>query len=556
MSVERIGGNSRYHTAALIAEEIPHEEVVIASGMNFPDALAVAPYASMTGKPILLTEANNLPSVTKQIADKSKKQYIIGGTAVVGNAVKNKLSNSTRVSGNDRFSTTKAIIEAFPMGQHQAYVATGQNFADALTGSVVAAKNNAPILLVNKSSMPTPIQSLLNNYATFSIIGGTAVVDTPVVRSLEQVEANNGVVVNFNDDGLKIMVAEAAGIAYEAKQLDEGIELVEMEREITSLDMLKLKKLTFKTPFHFSILDLEGLQYAKNLEILEFPSHVTDFSPISSLTKLETINLHNSFGDQNKEQKIDLTPLSKLKELKTLTTEDIKLENISFLTQLPQLESLSLWNAGLNNLDHLSGLKELRNLDLRGNNISNIKALSTLENLGMLDISFNEVEDISSLRTLTQLEILVINKNIIKDISVVENFPKLSFLAISQNPIDQGMDSIGKATALEHLRIQGTGMTDTSFLASLVNLQTLSIIDEPGVKDIKSLKHLTKLKYLVLANNHIEDLGPLVENVESRSSVATDVHFILYDENLDLFEDSKATQDIERLKQLGVIVNY
>src|SRR5699024_4825261 len=61
LNVRRIDGSDRFTTAALIAEEVAPdgtEEVAIANGMDFPDALSVASSAAKEGTPILLVKDN------------------------------------------------------------------------------------------------------------------------------------------------------------------------------------------------------------------------------------------------------------------------------------------------------------------------------------------------------------------------------------------------------------------------------------------------------------------------------------------------------------------
>ncbi|MHA7139624.1 cell wall-binding repeat-containing protein [Rossellomorea arthrocnemi] len=184
VSIQRIGGKDRFDTAAKIAKEIPATKVIIANGKNFPDALAVAPYASKNKYPILLTNADVLPSSTKAALSGKKNSIIVGSTTVVSDGVKKQLPNPVRYGGKDRYETAKLIIQNLPLGKEIGYVATGTNFPDALAGSVLAAKNNAPILLVKDKSIPSPTKSILNGYNQFKVWGGTAAISNNVVTEL------------------------------------------------------------------------------------------------------------------------------------------------------------------------------------------------------------------------------------------------------------------------------------------------------------------------------------------------------------------------------------
>jgi putative cell wall-binding protein len=189
ISIQRIGGKDRYDTAAKIAKEIPASKVIIASGKNFPDALAVAPYASRNKFPILLTAKDTLPSSTKAALAGMNSSIIVGSTGVVSDAVKKQLPNPVRYGGKDRYETAKLINENLPLGKEIGYVATGSNFPDALSGSVLAAKNNTSILLVNTKSIPAPTKSILKGFKQYKVWGGTGAVSEDVLKELDSVLA-------------------------------------------------------------------------------------------------------------------------------------------------------------------------------------------------------------------------------------------------------------------------------------------------------------------------------------------------------------------------------
>lgn len=76
-------------------------------------------------------------------------------------------------------------------GVEVAYVATGGNFPDALAGSTLASLTGAPLLLVNKNSIPADTRTELERLAPGSIVvfGGTGVVSDAVVAELEDLTA-------------------------------------------------------------------------------------------------------------------------------------------------------------------------------------------------------------------------------------------------------------------------------------------------------------------------------------------------------------------------------
>ncbi|KAF0824990.1 SpoIID/LytB domain-containing protein [Cytobacillus firmus] len=196
ISVKRLAGNSRMEVAENIAKELgSSSKVVIADGFNFPDALSIAPYAARNGYPILLT--NNKHTLTKStdklIDSMNISQTIIsGGPLSVSDAVYNSVPNPRRFGGNHRHDVSANIANAYFGSSANAFITRGDVFADALTGSVLAAKKNAPILLIQPESLTSAIEkSIANNvFDQFTILGGPISVNESVANNLPNVSVN------------------------------------------------------------------------------------------------------------------------------------------------------------------------------------------------------------------------------------------------------------------------------------------------------------------------------------------------------------------------------
>lgn len=91
-------------------------------------------------------------------------------------------NNGIRIGGQDRFDTARLIAEAtYPDQVDAVILATGDNWPDALTGSVLSNKYHAPILLVHNSAEDsTPpmdyIREHLSKTGFVYILGGTSAV--------------------------------------------------------------------------------------------------------------------------------------------------------------------------------------------------------------------------------------------------------------------------------------------------------------------------------------------------------------------------------------------
>ncbi|WP_017378567.1 cell wall-binding repeat-containing protein [Paenisporosarcina sp. TG-14] len=186
LTIERIGGKNRFDTAALIAQRLTSNEAVVAYGFNFPDVLSVSAYASKNGIPILLTRTDKLPAETAAALKSKSKTHVIGSTGAVGEAVFKLLPNPVRYGGKSRYDTGFEVNSKLKMGNGKAFIATGTNFPDALAGSVLAAKNNAPILLVKGDTIPGATAKQLADYESYAIFGGTGAVGEPVRKLLIQ----------------------------------------------------------------------------------------------------------------------------------------------------------------------------------------------------------------------------------------------------------------------------------------------------------------------------------------------------------------------------------
>ncbi|CAH0345166.1 cell wall-binding repeat-containing protein [Bacillus sp. CECT 9360] len=185
-NVQRISGLNRFEVSAAIASQLPASaQVVIADGTNFPDALAIAPYAAKNGFPILLTRPSSLPAEIKTVlsARSPQKSIVVGGTASVSAQVASQLPDHSRIGGSNRYEVAANIVRTYHPNVSKAFLATGLSFADALTGSVLAAKQNAPLLLTHSSYLPEQTQEIIKEKAItdFIVLGGTASVSQKAV---------------------------------------------------------------------------------------------------------------------------------------------------------------------------------------------------------------------------------------------------------------------------------------------------------------------------------------------------------------------------------------
>jgi len=198
-AVQRLAGRDRYATAAAVSQGhfASAESVFIATGENFPDAAAAGSAAARVAAPILLVRKNGIPAVTA--AELSRlgptTLYLLGGPAAIAADVETQLQaygTVVRLAGPDRYGTAAEVSRAHFAAADVVYVATGERYLDAITGSVAAARDGGPMLLVRKDAIPAATAAELARLAPSQIVvlGGTSVVSDAVATALEAYAAS------------------------------------------------------------------------------------------------------------------------------------------------------------------------------------------------------------------------------------------------------------------------------------------------------------------------------------------------------------------------------
>ena len=182
--IERIAGQDRYATAALIAERFPTgSSAFLATGQNFPDALAAAAAASKLGGPVLLTPGFRSDSATRESLRNLQPEsvYLVGGQWSNSdiNSVQSAagVASAKKLTGADRYETSAAVAKQFWGATAETVVyATGRTFADAMVGASAARAFDAPILLTNGGCRTQAVAKVAANQSSMILLGGTAAV--------------------------------------------------------------------------------------------------------------------------------------------------------------------------------------------------------------------------------------------------------------------------------------------------------------------------------------------------------------------------------------------
>ena len=179
-NVERVAGSDRYGTSEMVARRVTgitgkKNVGVVASGQVFPDALSAGTFASRDGYPILLVKKDSMPDqIVRAINDLNiKNTYIAGGINTVSKSVEAKLPGVLeRMAGKNRYETSVAIAKSKFKDSKKAFVASGEEFADALVISPVSGMYNRPTLLASRNkNNNTVVKKYIHEAGLISITG-------------------------------------------------------------------------------------------------------------------------------------------------------------------------------------------------------------------------------------------------------------------------------------------------------------------------------------------------------------------------------------------------
>ena len=196
--VWRIGGADRYGTSRAVANRVVElmgqqwdGTVCVATGSDFPDAVAGAPLAAGLGWPVVLTTEPDAPAAT--LPPGTTGAVILGGEAAVAASVEAYLEtrlgadNVERLAGANRFETAAMAAEHgidHGLLWEGVGISTGANFPDALTGGVALGLHRTVLLLTPSTSLhpaaATTLEANKDDIESVNFLGGPSAVGAAV----------------------------------------------------------------------------------------------------------------------------------------------------------------------------------------------------------------------------------------------------------------------------------------------------------------------------------------------------------------------------------------
>ena len=201
-ALRRLSGATRYDTMERIVGAGGWRSggtVIVASGGNYPDALAASGLAGVLDAPIVLTDGNTLSvQASARLTSLAPSRIIVaGGRAAVSDGVVAALRgicpDVERVAGETRVDTSLELYRKGSGWGSTAILATSGNFADALSVSSYAYAANAPVFLVDPGTGLTRAQkAALGTFGQVLVVGGENAVPSRHVAGLPGVTRLSG----------------------------------------------------------------------------------------------------------------------------------------------------------------------------------------------------------------------------------------------------------------------------------------------------------------------------------------------------------------------------
>ena len=183
-----------------------------------------------------------------------------------------------------------------------------------------------------------------------------------------------------------------------------------------------------RTPYYSYVLDAQG----RPTRDADTPLRkwITNRFGVDSVYSIQRVHLDNRPAVK------DITPLSRLNDLRHVELEECQLTDIS----------------------PLAGLSKLEVISINRNEVRDISAIANLTNLRVFSAMETPIKDITPLQRLTRLEVLELMNTEIVDVSPLANLTSLTYLGIGQTKVVD-IAPLASLKSLATLNLSGTQVT-------------------------------------------------------------------------------------------------
>ncbi|WP_425540088.1 cell wall-binding repeat-containing protein [Microaceticoccus formicicus] len=232
---ERISGSDRYETAVEISKQLGTDRnLIIASGDVFPDALSATALAKVEHRNILLVSKDTLPKTTEAYLREygiGKNIIFVGGENTISREVKEQVVrivnpdlniDAVTLAGKNRYETSLMIANRFKNYKSLVLV-DGNNYQKALMSSVLAAKENSPLILADKGRVDiSSVLYLTTNAKQVYVFNSIGNIDYDLVKAFHDYYSDGeNVIEDLNGQEVHIESLKASESAAESEAIKE-----------------------------------------------------------------------------------------------------------------------------------------------------------------------------------------------------------------------------------------------------------------------------------------------------------------------------------------------
>lgn len=242
---ERIYGKDRYETAVKIAEKLGTERnIIFVNAHRYADAVTATALAKKLNYSLLSVDKDNIPDSTLAYLKEhglGKDVLFVGGEVCLSEKVKSEILNLVgkndsdtskyTLAGANRYETSLKVAEKFG-GYSKPVFADGENYKMAVVGSIVAAKQDSPLILIRND----------NNFSLDQVTKNQNISKMVFVKSLNDQEMLNlksefSGNINFKDlKANQIIVNEVKKDVLAARVLSSSEVGRDLNSKVTNID--------------------------------------------------------------------------------------------------------------------------------------------------------------------------------------------------------------------------------------------------------------------------------------------------------------------------------
>lgn len=483
LTTVRYAGQDRYDTALQVAKDVGLKQgVFVVTGLDFPDALSVAPIAAAKGMPVLLVPPDSLTPELQVFLSKNKisQSYIVDGGGEISDSVLSQFPNREVIGGDDPYQRNINVIRRFAdsINIDSLYFTTGRDYPDGLAASALVAQKQSAIVLLQDSNIPKPCKDFLSAtiMSEINILGGTGVINSTAESNLRDLPSQ----VNTVED-IKITVNQ--GQKYDLPKTVTATLLNGLTEQLPVT-----WNLSFINTEKAGTYSYEGRVKGYNADA----SLIITVKPV--ITKIDNLSAEMVLGSNF------IFPDSVLATMSDNTYQLLPVKWNSYSAMLSKTGSYSFQGT-------VSGFSQKVTLTLKVSNDavvnfkdSNLEAAvrnavgkdssqliykSDILKLNYLDASGGVITDLSGLEMFTNLNFLFLqNTNLSSsELSPIQRLTNLRQLNLSHNINITSIAALKSLTRLTSLDISYDGITDFSPLSSLNHLNTLYLLGGNNCND-------------------------------------------------------------------------